>query len=117
MNITSLNYPDKYPNDEECVWVMTKDSPNNESTFGSIVLVFDDFETEDLDVVSVGHGSVYLENIILELSAKWVPEAIVTNDVSMWVRFESDDVVTHRGFAATVEWFPYQGTYILHNNT
>ena len=109
MNITSLNYPANYPNDEECVWIITKSLANEVTNIGSIVLMFDDFRTEDRDVVSIGHGSAYLTNTILELSDKWVPDSIITHDVSLWVRFESDDVVNYRGFLAVVEWIPYQG--------
>ena len=109
VNITSLNYPANYPNDEECVWIITKSLTNEVTNIGSIVLMFDDFRTEDRDVVSIGHGSVYLTNTILELSGKWVPDSIITHDVSLWVRFESDDVVNYRGFLAVIEWLPYQG--------
>ena len=126
INISSPSYPDNYPNDEECLWIVSKSNITDEEeevdtatttkdtgSTGSIVLIFNDFLTERThDVVSVGHGDVYLTNTILDLSGDWVPEAVISYDTSVWVRFEADDVVPYRGFQAVVEWLPFHGKYI-----
>jgi len=101
--IQSLNYPNDYPNYEDCIWKITTPS-------GSIVTL--EFETPfDIENSQVSCSYDYLEirdgraatSPLLgeKLCGTTVPNTIKSTGNTMFVKFHSDGSSTRKGFSAS----------------
>ncbi|EFN89302.1 Cubilin, partial [Harpegnathos saltator] len=94
--ITSPSYPNSYPLNSECVWILNT-SPGNR-----ISLTFTEFDVEtsencDLDYVEVRENSG-IGKLINVLCGK--DAAPITSSSKLWLKFKSDDSGTAKGFVA-----------------
>ncbi|XP_070571264.1 tolloid-like protein 1 [Ptychodera flava] len=89
--VHSPNYPKNYSDNVNCFWTIAN------KYGGSIRLVFDSFETEELyDYVQYGTG--YVPNAdTYKHHGNVTPEALTSTE-SVWITFYSDRSVTSRGF-------------------
>ena len=94
---TSPNYPNNYPDNQDCSWGITVPS-------GSRVIVeFSDFNTEaNYDKLRIYDGpsasSSLLETLTGDLST---PRQVTSTGRSLWFNFRTDRSVSKRGFKAT----------------
>ncbi|XP_012062648.1 PREDICTED: cubilin [Atta cephalotes] len=94
--ITSPSYPNSYPLNAECVWILNT-SPGNR-----ITLMFSEFDIEssencDLDYVEVREDSG-IGKLISVSCGKDAAE--ITSSSKLWIKFKSDDSGTAKGFKA-----------------
>ncbi|KAF0028409.1 hypothetical protein F2P81_019496 [Scophthalmus maximus] len=110
--ITSPNYPQNYPQNVDCVWVITV--PNGEA-------VQIDFEDEIYiepttqclyDYLEVRDGSTTNADLISRLCGNTRPSTQHSTGSSMLLRFRTDTSVTHKGFKAKYSKATCGGTYI-----
>ncbi|XP_077988231.1 CUB and sushi domain-containing protein 1-like [Glandiceps talaboti] len=113
LTITSPNYPNFYPNGEECEWIIYASSPSH-----VIHLLWSDFCTEHgYDFVSVGNGDVIGEDILMD----WYTGCIAvlpfySDSGSIWMTFTSDSSEAERGFMVTMQatkGLPCENTHYL----
>uniref|UniRef100_A0A8C3CRJ2 Cubilin n=1 Tax=Cairina moschata TaxID=8855 RepID=A0A8C3CRJ2_CAIMO len=107
---TSPNYPDSYPPHVDCVWTIT--APNGHA----VELQFEDqFYIEP----SQNCTSSYLElrdgadsnaPVLAKLCGRLIPGSQRSSGAVMYLRFRSDDSVTHVGFNAKYSIAPCGGT-------
>lgn len=94
--ITSPSYPNSYPLNAECVWILNT-SPGNK-----ITLVFSEFDVEsnencDLDYLEIREGSG-IGKLISVFCGKDIAEITTSN--TLWIKFKSDGSGTAKGFKA-----------------
>ncbi|XP_078494023.1 dorsal-ventral patterning tolloid-like protein 1 [Ciona intestinalis] len=96
--ITSPGYPNNYPNNENCFWLITA------SDGMKIQLNLITFETElNADFLTISNGNTNLA----KLSGSYSNKIIRSDDNSLNLRFTSDNSLTKSGFNATfVEYDP-----------
>uniref|UniRef100_A0A3Q4HHJ3 Cubilin (intrinsic factor-cobalamin receptor) n=1 Tax=Neolamprologus brichardi TaxID=32507 RepID=A0A3Q4HHJ3_NEOBR len=110
--ITSPNYPQNYPQNIDCIWVITV--PNGEA----VQIDFEDqFYIEPTsscmyDYLELRDGSTSNNNIISRLCGNTRPSTQHSTASSMWLRFRTDTSVTHQGFKAKYSIATCGGTYI-----
>ncbi|XP_072307339.1 cubilin [Eucyclogobius newberryi] len=98
--ITSPGYPQNYPQNMDCVWVITV--PNGEA----VQLDFhDDFYIEhtsncQYDYLEVRDGSDWSADLLSRLCGNTLPSTQRSSGSSMTLRFRTDTSVTHKGFKA-----------------
>ncbi|XP_070543219.1 CUB and sushi domain-containing protein 1-like [Ptychodera flava] len=97
--VTSPNYPNNYPNNARCEWIITSNS------LGPIEVVFEDFRTEACcDLVFAGHGFLPSQ----QSSEIWAyggtrpPPDFTSDEGAVWLRFFSDSALNSRGFKAVI---------------
>ncbi|XP_056290732.1 cubilin [Pseudoliparis swirei] len=110
--ITSPNYPQSYPQNIDCIWVVS--APNGEA-------VQIDFE-EDIyieptascvyDYLELRDGSTTNSDLISRLCGNNRPSTQHSAGSSMLLRFRTDSSVTHKGFKAKYSIATCGGTYI-----
>uniref|UniRef100_A0A669DQK6 Cubilin n=1 Tax=Oreochromis niloticus TaxID=8128 RepID=A0A669DQK6_ORENI len=110
--ITSPNYPQNYPQNIDCIWVITV--PNGEA----VQIDFEDqFYIEPTsscmyDYLELRDGSTSNNNIISRLCGNTRPSTQHSTGSSMWLRFRTDASITHQGFKAKYSIATCGGTYI-----
>nr|XP_014268202.2 cubilin [Maylandia zebra] len=110
--ITSPNYPQNYPQNIDCIWVITV--PNGEA----VQIDFEDqFYIEPTsscmyDYLELRDGSTSNNNIISRLCGNTRPSTQHSTGSSMWLRFRTDASVTRQGFKAKYSIATCGGTYI-----
>uniref|UniRef100_A0A3B5AXX3 Cubilin n=1 Tax=Stegastes partitus TaxID=144197 RepID=A0A3B5AXX3_9TELE len=110
--ITSPNYPQNYPQNIDCVWVITV--PNGEA----VQLDFeDDFYIESSascahDYLELRDGTTSNSDLISQLCGNTRPSTQRSTGFSMRLRFRTDNSVTHKGFKAKYSIATCGGTYI-----
>ncbi|XP_041032015.1 tolloid-like protein 2 [Carcharodon carcharias] len=97
--ITSPNWPDKYPSRKECTWVISATSGHR------VKLAFNEFEIEQhqeciYDHLEVYDGSNEKSAILGRYCGSRKPEAIVSTGNKMFIKFLSDASVQRKGFQA-----------------
>ncbi|XP_047455679.1 cubilin [Mugil cephalus] len=113
--ITSPNYPQNYPQNIDCIWVITV--PNGES----VQLDFEDeFYIEPTtscryDYLELHDGASLSADIISRLCGNTRPSTQHSTGSSMMLRFRTDTSVTHKGFKAKYSIAICGGTYIGQN--
>ncbi|KAL0113327.1 hypothetical protein PUN28_012468 [Cardiocondyla obscurior] len=95
--ITSPSYPNSYPLNAECVWILNT-SPGNR-----ISLVFSDFDIEisencDLDYLEIRENSG-IGKLMFVTCGKEITD--ITSSNNLWLKFKSDDSGTAKGFKAS----------------
>ncbi|XP_072033168.1 bone morphogenetic protein 1-like [Amphiura filiformis] len=99
INITSPLYPNMYPLNLECTWVVA-----TANTQHAIQISFMEFNLENrFDFLEVGYGhNISVDSTVTRLSGEVVPMVIV-HDGYMWLRFISDESVPDLGFFAYLQ--------------
>ncbi|XP_072174323.1 cubilin-like [Diadema setosum] len=99
--ISSTNWPNSYDQNTECVWVIS--GPQ-----GSLIRgVFDNtfyiepHESCVYDYVEVRDGSTASGSLIGQYCGSTAPSPVTTTGNAMYVRFSTDQSVTHEGFKMT----------------
>ncbi|XP_061094184.1 cubilin [Conger conger] len=109
--IMSPNYPNNYPQNIDCVWVLTV--PNGEA-------VQLDFQEEffiepwngcPYDYLELRDGASYEAAVIARLCGSELPSTQRSTGSVMKLRFRTDGSVTHRGFKAQYSIATCGGTY------
>ncbi|XP_029134023.2 cubilin [Labrus bergylta] len=115
--ITSPNYPQNYPQNIDCVWVITV--PNGEA----VQIDFeDDFYIESssscmYDYLEVRDGSTSNADLISRLCGNTRPSTQHSTGSTMLLRFRTDTSFTHKGFKAKYSIATCGGTYIGQRGT
>ncbi|XP_032366699.1 cubilin [Etheostoma spectabile] len=115
--ITSPNYPQNYPQNIDCIWVITV--PNGEA----VQINFeDDFYIEptvscSFDYLELRDGSTSNSGFIARLCGNTRPSTQHSTGSSMLLRFRTDASITHKGFKATYSIATCGGTYIGQQGT
>uniref|UniRef100_A0A8C4D9G2 Cubilin n=1 Tax=Dicentrarchus labrax TaxID=13489 RepID=A0A8C4D9G2_DICLA len=115
--ITSPNYPQNYPQNIDCIWVITV--PNGEA----VQIDFEDeFYIEPTascmyDYLEVRDGSTSNTDLISRLCGNTLPSTQHSTGSSMLLRFRTDTSVTHKGFKAKFSIATCGGTYIGQRGT
>ncbi|XP_054878715.1 cubilin isoform X1 [Poeciliopsis prolifica] len=110
--ITSPNYPQNYPQNIDCTWVLTV--PNGEA----VQIDFEeDFYIEptascSFDYLELRDGSSLNSDLISRLCGNTRPSTQHSKGSAMLLRFRTDRSVTHRGFKAKYSIASCGGTYI-----
>lgn len=110
--ITSPNYPQNYPQNIDCIWVITV--PNGEA----VQIDFEDqFYIEPTascgyDYLELRDGSTSSSDLISRLCGSTQPSTQHSTGSSMLLRFRTDMSVTHKGFKAKYSIATCGGTYI-----
>ncbi|XP_015810319.3 cubilin [Nothobranchius furzeri] len=110
--ITSPNYPQNYPQNIDCIWVITV--PNGEA----VQIDFeDDFYIEPttncvFDYLELRDGSTIGSDLISRLCGSTRPSTQHSKGSSMLLRFRTDTSVAHKGFKAKYSIAICGGTYI-----
>ncbi|KAG7527098.1 cubilin [Solea senegalensis] len=109
--ITSPNYPQNYPQNIDCIWVIAV--PNGEA----VQLDFEDeFYIEHTqgcmyDYLEVRDGSTSSADLISHLCGNTKPSTQHSTGPAMLLRFRTDGSVTHKGFKAKFSKATCSGTY------
>nr|XP_033495310.1 cubilin [Epinephelus lanceolatus] len=110
--VTSPNYPQNYPQNTDCIWVITV--PNGEA----VQIDFEDeFYIEPTascvyDYLELRDGSTSNSDLISRLCGNTRPSTQHSTGSSMLLRFRTDTSVTHKGFKAKYSIATCGGTYI-----
>ncbi|XP_034427678.1 cubilin [Hippoglossus hippoglossus] len=110
--ISSPNYPQNYPQNIDCIWVITV--PNGEA----VQIDFEDeFYIEPTaqcmyDYLEVRDGSITNADLISRLCGNTRPSTQHSTGSSMLLRFRTDTSVTHKGFKAKYSKATCGGTYV-----
>ncbi|TGZ53188.1 Cubilin [Temnothorax longispinosus] len=94
--ITSPSYPNSYPLNAECVWILNT-SPGNKVT-----LVFSEFDIESSDSCDLDYLEIREDNGIGKLISVSCGKdaAEITSSNKLWIKFKSDGSGTAKGFKA-----------------
>ncbi|XP_027132680.1 cubilin, partial [Larimichthys crocea] len=115
--ITSPNYPQNYPQNIDCIWVISV--PNGEA----VQIDFEDefyIEPADScvhDYLELRDGSTSNAGLISLLCGNTRPSTQHSTSSSMLLRFRTDNSVTHKGFKAKYSIGSCGGTYIGQKGT
>ncbi|XP_030624670.1 LOW QUALITY PROTEIN: cubilin [Chanos chanos] len=115
--ITSPNYPSNYPQNIDCVWIITV--PNGEA----VQLDFDsNFYIEPhtgcaYDYLELRDGSNSDAEMIAKLCGNTRPSTQHSTGSTMYLRFRTDTSVTHSGFKAKYSIAVCGGTYTGQSGT
>ena len=96
--ITSTNYPDNYPDNQDCLWEINVDA-------GYIIaLTFEDFQTEDcdFDYVELAETKSNITKLIKKLCfTQGVNNTYFSTGSRMLLKFHSDGSKSFKGFKAS----------------
>ncbi|XP_072018381.1 uncharacterized protein [Amphiura filiformis] len=103
-NMTSPWYPNPYPPDLNCQWIIVADNKTYEPL---IVARVKFFELEnDYDILTVGNGQVARVDTIAMLTGVLKVRAITSSTSSMWFALETDNVGNKMGYRLELEQIP-----------
>ena len=99
-SFTSPEYPDKYPSDKKCVWIISV------SRGKTIELSFEDFQTENdgsckYDYVEVRNGLRIQDPLVGKYCGTANIPLIRSSGSSLFIKFTSDKSVSEKGFKAS----------------
>ncbi|KAM6953504.1 cubilin [Aplochiton taeniatus] len=115
--ITSPNYPQNYPQNTDCVWLVSV--PNGES----VQIDFeDDFYIEPTnnciyDYLELRDGATSDAEPVARLCGNTRPSTQHSTGTTLYLRFRTDGSVTHKGFKAKYSIATCGGTYIGQSGT
>ncbi|XP_071156308.1 cubilin-like isoform X2 [Mytilus edulis] len=98
--IQSPYFPDAYPGNKECIFIISLPAGSR------ITLTFSSFDVEDssdcsYDYVEIRDGTSADSAVLNKFCGSQVPDPVTTTQNSMWVKFVSDGSVHNTGFQAT----------------
>ncbi|KAG7199007.1 hypothetical protein KM043_013159 [Ampulex compressa] len=99
--VRSPNYPNPYPDDKECVWIIT--APNKQK----VKLRVEDFELENhsscsYDYLEIRNGGYESAPLIGKFCGKDIPTEITSQANQLYIKFVTDGWRNAKGFA--IEW-------------
>nr|XP_006818365.1 PREDICTED: uncharacterized protein LOC100377183 [Saccoglossus kowalevskii] len=98
-NITSPNYPEDYPPDSNCLWlVSTEVGYNIRLDFTYVKLE----NTYDYIYFGFGDDPSDVTTQIDEITGVEIPPDYIANGRDIWILFTSDNIVQEKGFLASV---------------
>ncbi|XP_076821753.1 CUB and sushi domain-containing protein 1-like isoform X4 [Clavelina lepadiformis] len=98
VRFSTPNYPNEYPGDSSCVWLLTSPYPG-----GQVELEIDDFRTEaccDHLTIYDGKNSSAAEITTIEGQEDDHERSFVSTSGSLYLKFTSDTSQNYRGFSA-----------------
>ena len=95
----SPGYPENYPNNADCVWIIEAEKLKHEQV---VRLRFDDFETENSsDFLEIRDGKDGEGTLLGRFYGRRdSPFDVMSESRTMWIRFQSDSQRTYKGFSA-----------------
>lgn len=100
VEITSPNYPDSYPNDAHCLWIISVEPLRR------IRVLFKNFSTEpQYDLLTIGNGRNPSDHgsVVLMQSGPTTPSNFISSGNVIWVSFTSDDGKNGEGFVVQLK--------------
>ncbi|XP_028815099.1 cubilin [Denticeps clupeoides] len=97
--VHSPSYPQNYPNNVDCSWVITVDE-SHRVLFNFTDLDIENHNTCEWDYVSVHDGPSSLAPVLAHACGVTRPDPITSTFNAIYVRFRSDSSLSHRGFSA-----------------
>ncbi|XP_038050981.1 CUB and sushi domain-containing protein 1-like [Patiria miniata] len=97
--LTSVYYPDDYPNNALCIWLITADVGS------AIAFRFSGFNTEktyDMVTIGNGHAPSSTDSVIGSFSSSLTSLAVFSNNHIAWMKFTSDSSINRVGFQVTI---------------
>ncbi|CAB1340813.1 unnamed protein product [Coregonus sp. 'balchen'] len=109
--ITSPNYPQNYPQNVDCIWVITV--PNGESVQIDFEDEFDIEPTSNCfyDYIELLDGATSDADSMAKLCGNTRPSTQHSTGSTMYLRFRTDASITHKGFKAKYSIATCGGTY------
>ena len=99
--LKSPDFPNNYPNDKICYWIISV-------PFGfSVTLVFETFEVSDdasscrYDYVEVRDGGDLTSKVLGKFCGNILPESIKSTGNQLFVKFHSSKSYSRKGFSAS----------------
>jgi hypothetical protein len=93
-SFTSLNYPNNYINNLDCIWSI------NFNVGSRVILSFDDFATQiSNDYVEVFDGSSARSQSIGKFSGSSKPANLISTSNSLTIHFRTDGDTVYKGFS------------------
>ncbi|XP_070541630.1 scavenger receptor cysteine-rich domain-containing protein DMBT1-like [Ptychodera flava] len=107
--ITSPEYPDFYPNNARCEWIVY--APYS---WRHIYVEWKSFRTQSCcDFISAGNGEIPGKNVVIDMhSGSPMPPNFFSTGNSVWIRFVSDESVQDYGFRVALH-----DTYLQEEST
>ncbi|XP_070543189.1 scavenger receptor cysteine-rich domain-containing protein DMBT1-like isoform X2 [Ptychodera flava] len=107
--ITSPEYPDFYPNNARCEWIVY--APYS---WRHIYVDWKSFRTQSCcDFISAGNGEIPGQNVVIDMhSGSPMPPNFFSTGNSVWIRFVSDESVQDYGFRVALH-----DTYLQEEST
>ena len=100
--VTSPQYPQNYPNNFQCVWVVSFDASER------LGVSFETFDLEpNADFLEIGVGST--PGTPTASLSKKPDDAIVLDAKTVWLRLTTDRSINRLGFKAKIREQPYNG--------
>lgn len=100
--IQSPNYPNIYPRNRDCRWVLTGPPGQTISlTFSSINYGLENSASCNYDYIELRNGSSATDSLLGKFCGTNVPGRVTTTGNSMYVHFHSDGSQQFTGFQAT----------------
>ncbi|CAB4021953.1 Zinc metallo ase nas-6 [Paramuricea clavata] len=98
-NITTPNYPNKYPSKQDCIWIIKV------PVHKLLKLRFLSFDVERhsqcrYDYVEIRDGSSQRSTLLETFCGNTLPKSITAFANSLWIKFHSDSTQARRGFKA-----------------
>ncbi|XP_014605735.1 PREDICTED: cubilin-like [Polistes canadensis] len=105
--IASPNYPNSYPLNSECIWILNT-SPGNR-----ISITFNVFNIQQSDNCDLDYLEIREENGIGKLLGVFCGEEIdpITSSSILWIKFKSDAESAAQGFLADYSFLPGNELY------
>ncbi|XP_063780787.1 cubilin-like [Pseudophryne corroboree] len=115
--ISSPLYPAKYPNNQNCTWIIQAQDP-----FNHVTISFTDFETEDSrncskDFVEILDGNNYESPSKGHYCGNLIPHPVTSFSNALVLKFVSDDYTSGKGFHATYSASTSACGGVLHMDT
>ncbi|XP_041474924.1 uncharacterized protein LOC121423607 [Lytechinus variegatus] len=94
-SVMSPNYPQPYPDNQECTWFIRLPSMNH-----LVRVEFNAFSLEENhDFLVLGTGKTINEEVIVILTGDTLPTPVQSASYRMWLQFKSDESFSSTGFS------------------
>ncbi|KAI1888819.1 hypothetical protein AGOR_G00172680 [Albula goreensis] len=97
--IHSPGYPNNYPNNVDCSWVITVDA-GHRVLFNFSLLEIESHSSCQWDYVAIHDGPSQASPLLAQVCGFNRPDPIISTQNTIYVRFRSDVSANHKGFSA-----------------
>uniref|UniRef100_A0A3Q3W0B5 Cubilin n=1 Tax=Mola mola TaxID=94237 RepID=A0A3Q3W0B5_MOLML len=97
--IHSPLYPNSYPNNVDCSWVISVE-PSHRVLFNFSDLDIEPHSSCSWDYVAIHDGPSISSPLLARVCGTSLPPAVMSTQNTIYVRFRSDSSLNHRGFSA-----------------
>ncbi|CAH1775425.1 unnamed protein product [Owenia fusiformis] len=108
--IMSPNYPQNYPQNSDCVWVITAPTTDRIQIDVDSDFYIEQHGSCQYDFLNVLDGGTENSPSIGKYCGTTAPSSLFSTDNVIYIRFRSDDSVAHKGFRATYKIATCGGT-------